>query len=302
MRIKYEEGTLERLEERRSILNNECKQMQHELERKGGHRFEVQYRDPEPGFDRRTVKGMMCKLFDVRDAKYSAALSVCGGGTLYNLVVDNEIISKKIIERGQLQTRITIIPINKISGSVISQDRVALAQRLVGKENCVPALDLIEYEPHLRKVMEFVFGRTFICRDLGIAKQVTYHRSIMTRCITLDGDVVDPEGTLSGGAASTQTPVLLQIREIKELSRRLEQKRQELRDVQAEIAKIQPIAQSYNQLKDQLETNEYELQSIKQLLAQTSYQKHQQEIEDAKTEIGKSRTYLQSIAIFTVSL
>lgn len=286
-RINYTDGTLEGLEKQRDTLNNECRQMQHELDRKGGHRFEVQYRDPEPNFDRNKVKGMVCKLFDVRDPKYSVALSTCGGGTLFNLVVDDEVVSKKILERGQLQTRTTIIPITKIRGSSIEPNKVRLAQQLVGPANCIPALDLIDFHPSLKTVMEYVFGRTFICTDMKSAKEVTYDKRILVRSITLDGDVLDPEGTLSGGAQSQQTPVLIQVAEIKEFSKRLDAKRAELRSVQDQISKIQTNANQYKHVKGQLENANYELDSIKQLLAQTSYQKHQQEIEEARANIGK---------------
>lgn len=261
--------------------------MQHELDRKGGHRFEVQYRDPEPNFNRRSVKGMVCKLFDVRDQQYSVALSTCGGGRLFNLVVDDEVVSKKILERGQLQTRTTIIPITKIRGSVIEPATVRLAQQLVGADNCIPALDLISYEPALREVMEYVFGQTFVCTDMSVAKQVTYHKRILTRSITLDGDVLEPEGTLSGGAQAQQTPVLIQVAEIKEFSKRLDAKRAELRKIQDEISKIQNNANQYNNMKRQLDAANYELEAIKQLLAQTSYQQHQKEIEEARTTIGE---------------
>lgn len=261
--------------------------MEHELNRKGGHRFEVQYRDPEPNFNRNTVKGMVCKLFDVKDPKYYVALSTCGGGSLFNLVVDNEIVSKKILERGQLQTRITIIPINKIKSQTIDSGKVKLAQQLVGAENCIPALDLITYDPSLKIVMEYVFGRTFICTNMTVAKQVTYHNRVLTRSITLDGDVLEPEGTLSGGAQSQQTPVLIQVAEIKDFSKRLDAKRAELRNINDQIVRIQGTANQYNQLKRQLEAANYELESVKQLLAQTTYQKHQQEIEDARANIGK---------------
>lgn len=201
-RIEYEEGTLERLQERENHLNEECRQLTQELSRQGGQRYEVAYRDPEPNFDRRQVKGLVCRLFDVRDAKYTTALSTCGGGTLMNLVVDNEIVSKQILERGQLQQRITIIPITKIRGSTIHQNKIRQAQNLVGAENCVPAIDCIQFEPQLRNVMEYVFGRTFICNDMATAKKVTYHPQIMTRSITLDGDALDPQGNYANGRIS----------------------------------------------------------------------------------------------------
>lgn len=261
--------------------------MQRELDRKGAHRFEVQYRDPEPNFNRRTVKGMVCRLFDVRDPKYMQALSTAGGGTLFNLVVDDEIVSKKILEKGQLQTRTTIIPISKIRGSTIPPAKVKMAQDLVGAENCIPAIDLISYDPSLRTVMEYVFGRVFICTNMTIAKQVTYHRNIMVSSITLDGDQLNAEGTLSGGAATQQAPILEMVADVKEYTKRLDDKRAELRAITDQITGMRNIANQYNQLKRQLDETNYELEGIKQVLAQTSYQKHQQEIQDLRNNIGE---------------
>jgi len=48
--------------------------------------------------------------------------------------------------------------------------------------------------------MEFVFGNTFVCKDMDCAKQVTFDELIKKRSVTLDGDSFDPAGTLTGGA------------------------------------------------------------------------------------------------------
>lgn len=174
-RVDYREGAIEELEERKQILSDECRAIKRQLDSKNAQRYDFQYQDPEPGFDRRAVKGMLCKLFDVRNPAHNLALSTCGGGTLYNMVVDTEVTSKKILQNGRLQTRTTIIPINKIMGSSIPQATVEFAQKLVGKENVFPALDCIEYDQSLEKVMRYVFGRVFVCKDLATAKKVGYN-------------------------------------------------------------------------------------------------------------------------------
>jgi chromosome segregation ATPase len=69
----------------------------------------------------------------------------------------------------------------------------------VGKENVHSALSLIEYDPQLHPAMQWVFGQTFICKDMETAKKVTFHERILKKSVTLDGDVFDPSGTLSGG-------------------------------------------------------------------------------------------------------
>lgn len=69
----------------------------------------------------------------------------------------------------------------------------------VGKENVQTALSLVCYDSELHKAMEWVFGTSFICRDMDVAKRVTFDKNIMKKSVTLEGDVFDPAGTLTGG-------------------------------------------------------------------------------------------------------
>ena len=69
----------------------------------------------------------------------------------------------------------------------------------VGRENAQSALSLVCYNSDLQKAMEWVFGVSFICTDMETAKRVTFDPQIMKKSVTLEGDVFDPSGTLSGG-------------------------------------------------------------------------------------------------------
>lgn len=48
-------------------------------------------RDPERGWDRSKVKGLLANLISVKDVSYATALEVVAGGRLYNIVVDTEV-------------------------------------------------------------------------------------------------------------------------------------------------------------------------------------------------------------------
>lgn len=69
----------------------------------------------------------------------------------------------------------------------------------VGKDNVHTALSLVGYESDLRKAMEYVFGSTLVCDTLDNAKKVAFDKRVMTKTVTLGGDIFDPQGTLSGG-------------------------------------------------------------------------------------------------------
>uniref|UniRef100_A0A5K3F9D4 Structural maintenance of chromosomes protein n=1 Tax=Mesocestoides corti TaxID=53468 RepID=A0A5K3F9D4_MESCO len=167
------------------------------------HQLQFEYVDPEPNFDRRRVFGVVAKLFDLVDQKFAIAIEVAAGGKLYNVVVDTEQTGKLVLERGQLKRRVTMLPLNRIRGSSIPAAVVNKAQSIFGADNVAPAISLIRYPPHLQPVMEFVFGGVFVCSSLDVARKVAFYPRIERKTVTYEGDMFDPQGTLSGGSRNT---------------------------------------------------------------------------------------------------
>jgi structural maintenance of chromosome 2 len=129
---------------------------------------------------------------------FATALEVAAGNKLYQLVVDTEQTGKALLDSGSLKRKMTIIPMNKIKTSSISDRQIKTAKDLVGRETVFNALSLIDFEPQYKTVMEYVFGHKLICYSLDAAKQVAFHPMIMTSTITLKGDHFNPEGVLTG--------------------------------------------------------------------------------------------------------
>lgn len=75
-------------------------------------------------------------------------------------------------------------------------------------DNVHTALSLVGYESDLRKAMEYVFGATLVCDTLDNAKKVAFDKQVMTKTVTLGGDIFDPQGTLSGGESREDTCAL----------------------------------------------------------------------------------------------
>lgn len=73
----------------------------------------------------------------------------------------------------------------------------------MGPDNVHTALSLVGYESELKKAMEYVFGTTLVCDTLDNAKRVAFDKRVSTKTVTLGGDVFDPQGTLTGGAATS---------------------------------------------------------------------------------------------------
>lgn len=120
----------------------------------------------------------------------------------------------------------------------------------------------------------------------------------MSLSVTLDGDVVDPQGTLSGGSRPQGNALLMEVAEIKELREALDQVEIALQNVQQRINQVQKVAQTYNQTKEQLDLCHHELKLVKGRLAKSSFEQHQQEIDELAAKVGKLTMKL-CLPIFT---
>ncbi|CAG5941191.1 unnamed protein product [Menidia menidia] len=294
-KLNYEDGKEESLLERRRQLSREAAQLKatHErlMSRFPNLRFD--YKDPERGWERSKVKGLLANLITVSDVSYATALEVVAGGRLYNIVVDTEVTGKKLLEKGELQRRYTIIPLNKISAKTLNDRVVNVAKNLVGQNNAHTALSLVGYEADLRKAMEYVFGSTLVCDTLDNAKRVAFDKQVMTKTVTLGGDIFDPQGTLSGGARSQSASVLSSLQEVKDVRDQLNEKEAQLLDTERQLAGLKGTAEKYRQLKQQLELKVEEEQILLAKVQQSSFHQQQEELERLRKAIEESEETLR---------
>lgn len=295
-RLNYEENKEESLLERRRQLSRDISRLK-ETEEALLARFpnlRFAYRDPEKNWNRNCVKGLVASLISVKDTSATTALELVAGDRLYNVVVDTEVTGKKLLEKGELKRRYTIIPLNKISSRCITPETLRIAQNLVGPNNVHVALSLVEYKPELQKAMEFVFGMTFVCDNMDNAKKVAFDKRIMTRTVTLGGDVFDPHGTLSGGARSQATSILMKFQELKDVQDELRTKENELQALEEELANLKNTAEKYRHLKQQWEMKAEEVDLLQTKLQQSSYHKQQEELDTLKKIIEESEETLKN--------
>ncbi|NWT01268.1 SMC2 protein, partial [Mionectes macconnelli] len=255
--------------------------------------LQFEYKYPEKNWNPSDVKGLVVTLIIVKDLSKAKALEAVAGGKLYNVIVNTEVTGKKLLERGELKHRYTIIPLTKISARCVQPNTVKLAQSLVGHDNLHLALALVAYEPELQKAMEYVFGTTLICNNMDNAKKVTFDKRIMTRTVTLDGDVFDPQGTLHGGNCwfysynTIAAPILSKLQEMKHIEVELKAKESELETVDNELASLKKVAEKYRQLKQQWEMKSEEAELLQKKLQQSAYHKQEEELLSLKKTIAE---------------
>ena len=121
------------------------------------------------------------------------------------------------------------------------------------------ALSLVGYPDEVEKAMGFVFGSTFICKDSETAKQVTFSKEIGgARSVTLEGDVYEPSGTLSGGAAPTTSGVLVKVQDLLDAERRLGEAKGKLDVLEKQNERDRNKRERWNAVLRDLQIKEHE--------------------------------------------
>lgn len=290
--VSYEEGEMEALQKDRELelelvqkLKDDARILSAQLSN-----VEFAYRDPVNNFDRSKVKGVVAKLIKVTDSSSVTALEVAAGGKLFNVVVDTENTGKQLLQNGELRRRVTIIPLNKIQSYIVSPRVQQAASRLVGEENAKLALSLVGYDEELKNAMQYVFGSTFVCKTTDVAKEVAFHRDIHTPSVTLEGDIFQPSGLLTGGSRKGGGELLRKLHALADTEAKLSMHQRRLSEIEAKIAKLLPIQKKFIELKSQLEIKMYDLSLFESRAEQNEHHKLGELVKKIEKELGEAKS------------
>ena len=126
------------------------------------------------------------------------------------------------------------------------------------------ALSLVGHSAEVSKAMEFVFGDTIICDDAESAKLVTFSREVGVKSVTLQGDIYDPSGTLSGGAPPSSNKALISVQELLDIERKLGAAMERLRILEQEEARNKAARENWKALAHELDLKEHEMRLLEQ--------------------------------------
>ncbi|KAL8049884.1 hypothetical protein ABFX02_06G048100 [Erythranthe guttata] len=254
---------------------------------------EFNYSDPEKNFDRSRVKGVVAKLIKVKDSSAVVALEVAAGGKLFNVVVDTENTGKQLLQKGGLRRRVTIIPLNKIQTYPVSQRVQSAAVKLVGKGNADVALSLVGYEQELQSAMEYVFGSTFVCKTIDAAREVAFNRETGTPSVTLEGDIFNPSGLLTGGSRKGGGDLLRQLHALSEAENKLSIHQKRLLEIDVKINELLPLQQKFKDLKTQLELKSHDLSLMENRAKQNEHHKLSELVKRIEEELGEATSAIK---------
>lgn len=112
--------------------------------------------------------------------------------------------------------------------------------------------------------MEYVFGSTLVCADAETAKKVTFDPAVRMKSVTLEGDVYDPAGTLSGGSAPQSSGVLVTLQQLNAINQELAKQVKELSALQATISREKKKTDAARKTKGDLDLKTHEIELTEQ--------------------------------------
>ncbi|KAG6788501.1 hypothetical protein POTOM_004568 [Populus tomentosa] len=159
----------------------------------------------------------------------------------------------------------------------------------------------------LQTAMEYVFGSTFVCKTMDAAKEVAFSREIRTPSVTLEGDIFQPSGLLTGGSRMGGGYLLRQLHELAEAESNLLLHQRRLSEIEAKITELLQVHKKFVDLKKQLELKLYDLSLFQGRAEQNEHhklgevvKKIEQELEEAKFA-AKEKEILYNECVSTVS-
>ena len=220
------------------------------------------------------VDGVLASLISV-DKKYETAIEVCLGQAMQNIVTNTETDAKRLIEylRKNNLGRASFLPISSVHGKKI--DKVKKVNGIVGI-----ASDLISYNKKYEGIILNLLGRTVIVENMDNAIALAKTNNYTFRIVTLEGDVINPSGAISGGSVQQKTVNILgRSREIEELKQKIDEINLEIKKVTKEKEKY---SESATDTIEEAARLEKELQTI-----EISYATKKQELELIEGQISK---------------
>ena len=203
----------------------------------------------------RGMHGVLANVIEVPE-EYQTAIEMCLGASLQNIVTDTEEDAKKLVEhlRKNNLGRASFLPITSVRGKKID--------KIKGHEKGVIGIasDLIKYSKKYEQIILNLLGRTVIVDNMETAIKVAKQNGYSFRIITVEGDVVNPSGAITGGSVTKKTVNILgRGKEIEKLEK-------EIVELKEKIATIEKEKQEYEaSIEDFLENAsslEKELQEI----------------------------------------
>ncbi|MBO5453809.1 MAG: chromosome segregation protein SMC [Clostridia bacterium] len=196
------------------------------------------------------VYGTLAKVIDV-PAEYSVAIEAVLGNNLQNVVVNNENDAKTAIEylKRNKAGRVTFLPVSSVKGTVLDDSEFRIEKGYISI-----ASKLVNVDEKFSKVVDDALGRTIIIDNIENAISFSKKFKQKYKIATLDGEIFNPGGSITGGNLSKNVSFLSRVTKIKNLKSKLDDVSQARKTISDKVNNISSLLLQLNSECDNLNT------------------------------------------------
>ncbi len=219
----------------------------------------------------RNVHGPVSRLIRTAD-EHTVAIEIALGGAMQQIVVGTELDGKAAISflKRTGGGRATFLPLSVIKGRPLNESGLEHCAGFVGI-----ASELVECDGKYRSIIENLLGRTVIVRDMDAAIAISKKYANRFKLVTLDGQVVNPGGSMTGGSVNKEAGILSRANELEKLTAQEAKLSEQHAQVEAQLQEAQ---RSTDQVEFQLKAAADQLRQAEDQVLLLSGREKQHEI------------------------
>ena len=243
-----------------------------------------------------TKKGIVGVVADIIkvDKKYETAIETALGGNIQNVVTDTETTAKDAIEflkKGKFG-RATFLPLSSIANRTgFSNERVLEEKGVIGL-----ACDLVQIRKEWENIAKYLLGRIVVVDTIDNALLIARKYNYTLRIVTLEGELLNAGGSLSGGAFKNNSNLLGRRREIEELEKSLEEIKEENKAIQEKLLANETESRAVNEELEKIKlvlNEQYILQNTVKMNINKAGEK-KQELNESFDDFNKENAEISS--------
>ena len=180
------------------------------------------------------IEGVIGKLFEMEE-KYSKLIEVALGNQSSYVVTINENNAKDAVEYLKTNNlgRATFYPLSVIKGRSIDSENL---NKIKYDDNYIDvASNLIRFDSKYKNIFENLLGNVIVVKDLDSANKISRVINNKYKIVTLDGDVVNPGGSITGGSYKAKTNLLSRKYELEDTIKKITKAEKELSIIEDSI-------------------------------------------------------------------
>ena len=251
-----------------------------------------------PELKRLSIYGTLSGLAEV-EKEYVTAIETALGGAMQNIVVESEEDAKAAIEflRRTHAGRATFLPVSSVKGRILEQEKeVSSFKGFVGI-----ASELVKYDKKYDGIIKNLLGRVVVVDNIDSGIAMSRKFGYKFKVVSLNGDILNAGGLMSGGSTNKAGGFLSRAGEIKtlgkeiselsaklrELSEKAEEAESDIRNLNAQLETCEPLAREY---ENELLVLDNTCKHLKQTIDEsgTSEKAFAEELEQIEKKISES--------------